>query len=380
MNRERELELTRKTLEVVRARGPYMDHEETSIPVANYQDAARFERERALFARSLNIVGLSTDVAAPGDFITTQLAGRPVLVARGNDGEVRAFLNVCRHRGATVELRDRGRCKAFVCPYHAWTYRTDGTLAHVRHREGFPTLNAAESSLVRLSCLERGGLVWVCPDPTVVHDELDAPTKQIVDELEGLLGHEPTVFATQDRQWHANWKLIVDGGIESYHFRIAHRDTISKLFGDTDSHYELIGDHVRSILPRRSIVGLADVPESQWRLREHAQLLYTVAPNAVFLVQQTHVEMLLSDPLAVDRTRIRLHTIGRAPGPDGYSDKARAFLQGNHDFTVTTLTEDFELAEQIQAGINTGANTHYRFGRFEGALSQWHQRLDARLA
>ena len=379
MNRERELELIRKTLEVVRAKGPYMDREETLIPVDNYRGEARFAREQALFRRSLNIVGLSSAVAGPGDFITTRVAGAPVLVVRGDDGKVRAFLNVCRHRGATVELRDRGRCKAFVCPYHAWTYRTDGALAHVRHREGFPTLDADQSSLVALSCLERGGLLWVCPDPAVVHEDLDTPTQQIADELEGLLGPDPTVFATQDRQWRANWKLVVDGGIESYHFRIAHRDTISKLFGDTDSHYELIGDHVLSILPRRSIVELADVPESDWKLRQHAQLLYTVAPNAVFLVQQSHVEMILSEPVAVDRTRIRLQTIGRAPGPDGYSDKARAFLQGNHDFTVKTLTEDFELAEQIQAGMHTGANTHYRFGRFEGALSRWHERLDARL-
>ena len=75
------------------------------------------------------------ELATPGAFRTMDVVGAPVILVRDDAGRARAFLNVCRHRGATVELREHGQCKRFVCPYHAWTYRTDGGLDHVRHRD-----------------------------------------------------------------------------------------------------------------------------------------------------------------------------------------------------------------------------------------------------
>ena len=78
--------------------------------------------------------------------------------------------------------------------------------------------------------------------------------------------------------------------------------------------------------------------------------------------------------------RAQWTTIARAPGPPGYSDKAEAYLAANHAFTKKTLDEDFEIAEQIQRGIHTGANDFFRFSRFEGALTRWHQRLEEKLA
>lgn len=113
----------------------------------------------------MNIVAHSSQVASPGDFITRDLLGTPVLVVRNQDGSAKAFLNVCRHRGATVELRDAGNCRRFVCPYHGWTYETDGSLAAVRCAEGFPTLDIENTSLVELRCFEAAGLLWVCPKP-----------------------------------------------------------------------------------------------------------------------------------------------------------------------------------------------------------------------
>ncbi len=380
MDREVELQLIANALARAQRGGPALDDDEAFVATAEYTDPDRFAQEQArIFRPALNVAGLSSAVREPGDFFTVQVADTPALVVRGDDGRLRAFVNVCRHRGATVEGRAAGRCRNFVCPYHAWTYRTDGGLQHVRHPEGFPSLRVAETSLVELSCREAAGLVFVCPDPAVRDLDFDAPTRRLLGELEGVLGPSPTAFTTKRRTWAANWKLITDGGLESYHFRIAHRDTIASKFEDTTSAYAFIGEHVRSVLPRRTLVGLAAVPREQWRLRDHANLVYTIDPNAMLLVQDTHFELIVSTPLAVDRTRIDLTTVGRAPGPGGYGDKARAFLQGNHDFTVRTLDEDFELAEQIQAGLASGANAQFRFGRFEGALTQWHRRLRARL-
>ena len=378
MQRAKEIELLSQCLELARGAQPFMAPSEALIPVERYLDEERFAQELALFRRSMNIVAHSSQLASPGDFITRDLVGTPLILVRQKDGSAKAFINVCRHRGATVELREQGRCSRFVCPYHAWSYETDGSLATLRHRDGFPTLDVERTSLVELRCFEAAGLIWVCPDPSLPPWSPDAPTQQVIAELEGLVG-DNAVFESESRLWNANWKLIVDGGLESYHFKIAHRNTIAGFFTDNTSTYEFIGDHIRSVLPRSSILGLADQPSSDWDIRQHTHLLYALAPNASLLIQERHFELILTTPLSIDQCRIEIMTVAPKPGPEGHSEKAKGFLAANHAFTKKTLDEDFEIAEQIQRGMHTGANEHFRFARFEGALSQWHERLEEKL-
>ena len=92
------------------------------------------------------------------------------------------------------------------------------------------------------------------------------------------------------------------------------------------------------------------------------------------------MELIIMNPTAVDQTHVEIATVARASRPDGFSEKASMYLSANHAFTKKTLDEDFEIAEQIQRGIHTGVNAHFRFARFEGALTRWHRRLDEKLA
>lgn len=378
MHRDKELALIETSLAHALDQRRPIDGDEARVPVATYTDEARFDRERArVFRRALNLVTLSSRVAEPGDFITADVVGAPVIVSRGQDGRLRALLNVCRHRGATVERRAQGRCKRFVCPYHAWSYNTDGSLHRARHPEGFPTLLPRDNGLVELPCVEAAGLVFVCPTPDATPEPLP---RSLVAELEHMLGPRPAAWASTTRTWHANWKLIVEGGLESYHFSVAHKDTIARFFGDTLSTWERIGPHIRSVLPKRSIGQLAEQPRDTWHIRDHTHIVYTLHPNAMILLQKSHFDLIRLTPLAVDRTHIEVLTVGTAP-PDGeLSERARAFMHDNHAFSVRTLDEDFEIAEQIQRGIGTGANSHFRFARFEGALTDWRRRLDAQVA
>lgn len=376
MDRDLELALLEACLALAEAKTPFMSESETLVPVAGYLDSERFERERqVVFRHALTIAAHASELAGPGDFVTRDLVGSPVLLVRDASGRARAFLNVCRHRGATLELQPRGHCRKFVCPYHAWTYRTDGRLSHVRHPEGFPSLDVERTSLRELSCIESGGLLWVCPDPDRSR-ALDPATEAIAAELDGLCG-QGAVFQTHVREWNANWKLLIDGGLESYHFRIAHAATIAGFFTDNTSPYSFVGDHIRSVLPRRSILELPNLPRDRWSLREHSHVLYLLAPNAFVLTQHRHYDLIQMIPLAIDRTLVRIVTVGP---PGDWDETMNGYLGANHEFTLRTLAEDFELAEQIQRGMASGANEHFRFARFEGALTEWHRRLDARLA
>ncbi len=380
MEHQKQVELLQRCLELTAREEQYVTDDEFLVPVDKYVDRERFDAEVArFFKRSANVAAHSSELPEPGDFVTRTVVDTPVIIVRQKDGRASAFINVCRHRGATVELRERGRCRRFVCPYHAWAYETDGTLAVVRQPHGFPTLDRAKHGLVRLPCFESAGLVWVCPEPGAVPGAPDVPTRAILDELHGLGATDSVVFASTPHIWHANWKLLVDGGLESYHFRIAHRKTIAEFFPDNTSTYEFVGSHVRTVLPRRSILDLANQSKDEWRIRDHTHLVYQLAPNGIVLMQKGYFDLLITTPLAPDRTRVDLMAIVPHPGPDGFTAKSREFWEANHQFTKKTLDEDFTLAEQIQRGIASGANDRFRFAGFEGALTRWHQQLDSKL-
>lgn len=381
MDREKQVSLLSECLAHIKDKEPYMGAEEALIPVSQYTDEVVFQKERQrLFLPSMHIVGLGQEIATPGEFITRDVFGTPTLLVRDQSGTVRAFVNVCRHRGATLERREKGKCKRFVCPYHAWTYKTDGSLATVRHQEGFPSLDVENTSLMALSCVEAAGFLWVCPDPQQKDLALDAHLLELASELEALGCAQGVPFARTTKIWNANWKLLVDGGLESYHFRVAHSATIAPFFADNVSTYECFGDHIRSILPRLSLLELEGKPKAEWDIREHSHLLYSLYPSTSILVQERHVELILMTPLSVDQTKVELITIAKQPETGGFSEKAQTYLNANHHFTKTTLDEDFALGEEIQKGLHTGANEFFRFARFEGALTQWHKLIDAKMA
>ena len=144
------------------------------------------------------------------------------------------------------------------------------------------------------------------------------------------------------------------------------------------STYRTFGPHLRSILARRSITELRDRPQDQWRLREHAQVLYTLFPTSQLLVQRDHVAWVRLEPLAADATRLWLGTLAPEDRLDAEEDLAH--WAKNHGITLTTLAEDFDIAESIQEGLDSGANDHLTFARFEGALGRFNETVRQAIA
>jgi phenylpropionate dioxygenase-like ring-hydroxylating dioxygenase large terminal subunit len=382
VDRTSELNLLRQLIDTLDRKTHREGDRERLVDVRLYTDPARFAQERERWhSAAPNLAAHASELPAPGDFVTREVLGQPVLLVRGDDGRARAFLNVCRHRGARVERSAKGRCRRFVCPYHAWSYGRDGALAGVRLPGAFPGLDRATSGLTELPCTEHAGFLWVAPRPGT-EGALEPALAALLTEVEALGPERPTLLAWSSRVWAANWKLLVEGGIESYHFAVAHKGTVGPLFVDTGSQHSTRGRHARLVLPRRSLRALraSGQPEAEWRLVAHANVLYSLAPNAVILVQDGHYVIILMTPLAVDLTRVDIATVGRGSTEGGLSGKARAFLQANHDFTVRTLEEDFVIGEEIQQGLTTGANRHLRFGAVETALMDFHDALEQALA
>ena len=175
------------------------------------------------------------------------------------------------------------------------------------------------------------------------------------------------IAAADRHRYRCNWKILVEGGLEAYHFKIAHRNTIGPYFEDNLSSYQLLGDHIRSVLMRASMRELAGMPQTQWRLRDHANIIYTFFPTTQLLVQGDHVVWINICPISATETELRLTTLA----PKERLDE-REYWSKNHNITVATLTEDFVIGESIQAGLASNANENMTFGRFEGALPRFN--------
>ena len=376
MDRSTEIELLEELAGLREAGAFYPDNETATSPVARYTCQERFSREREVLFRALPaIVAHTSELAEPDSFLTRDFNGLPLLLTRDGEGTAHAFLNVCRHRGTRLVDAASGCRRRFACPYHAWTYDNRGALESVTHgAAGFPGIERDGLGLKRLGCAVAHGWIWVAADTGSAPD------------IDGFLGGLAADFAWLDAgnlkiahketgERAANWKILVEGGIETYHFRTAHRDTIGPYFQDTLSSYRVFGRHIRSVLPRARLDETMAEPKESWSLRRAANLVYTVFPSAQLLVQEDHIVWVQSLPLAPDRTQVRIATLVPSEFDPADAEAARHWRK-NHDITVRTLAEDFAIGESIQSGLLSGANDELRFGRFEGALDRFNRTVE----
>lgn len=370
MKRDEELRLIREIIGLAEQKSPYLDADVSHSPIGRYASAERFEREKALiFKRQPMAVLRSEEVAEANDFVVRQVFDLPVLFVRQEDGSVSAFLNVCRHRGATLEREGAGCKRVFTCPYHGWSWTNQGALRAVpQEKAGFPDLPRAERGLRRVPVTEKHGFIWVIADPEAREiAEIDGWLNGLGADFDwlDLAGHR--IVAEDTRDIRANWKVLVEGGIEAYHFRVAHKATIAPYFPDNLSTYTMFGPHIRSVLPRVTMADLAQKDEADWSIRQDANLLYTLMPTCQLLVQQDHVVWIQATPKDEGLTTLRLVTLA----PEGV-EQPQAYWDKNHQITMVTLMEDFELGEEIQSGFSSRGNPSHLFGRFEGALNRFN--------
>ncbi|MCP9483665.1 Rieske 2Fe-2S domain-containing protein [Shimia sp. CNT1-13L.2] len=355
----------------------FLDDEVAKSPITRYASQDRFDAEMRDIFRGVPIIAChASELPEPGSFMTRELSGLPVLLTRDRDNTVHAFINVCRHRGARL-VREGSGCKnAFSCPYHAWTWGNNGTLRGVPHqKEGFPGLDRDAHALKRLPATERYGLVWVVAN-TDAQPDFDSFLTPLAGEFAWAEMETLAIAATDTIERKANWKLLAEGGIEAYHFKVTHRDTIGPHFLDNLSSYETLGSHMRSVLPRSSLPELNGTDPAQWDIRTEANVLYTVFPTSQFLVMQDHIGWIELIPLAPDLTRLRLTTL--APKSEITPDKEEHWKR-NHAITSVTLNEDFEVNEEVQSGLLSGANESLTFGRYEGALDAFNREIERHL-
>ncbi|MGB0580487.1 MAG: aromatic ring-hydroxylating oxygenase subunit alpha [Limisphaerales bacterium] len=214
------------------------------LPVEAYTSSEWFDREqREIFGKTWQFGGLVEDVAESGDFVTIQAGPHPLLVLRGPDGELRAFHNICRHRGTQL-LRTIGKAKkSIICPYHHWTYSLEGDLKSIPNQSSeFPGVDLKPLCLHRASVEVWRGMFFVHPEPD------SAPLGDWLSGVEENLGpHRPGELVeyedgrTRD-EINANWKIVVENYIDGYHLAHLHSETLH-MYDHSKQQSGFVGPH-----------------------------------------------------------------------------------------------------------------------------------------
>jgi phenylpropionate dioxygenase-like ring-hydroxylating dioxygenase large terminal subunit len=334
-------------------------------PVENYHSQERFDAEIALL-RSLPIPFCpSAALPEQGSYIARKSAGTPLVVARGKDGKVRAFINACRHRGMQI-ASGTGRAHAFVCPYHAWSYGLDGSLKSIPGEEGFPGLAIEDHGLVEVSAMEKGGLVYVMQEGTI--------SPKMLENSRDYFTPEQELFRQSENTDPANWKLLTETLLEGYHIKSLHKKSFYPYGLDNVNLVETYGANARVTFPFRRIEKLRDVPAEKRRAAGMLTSVYHLFPNASVSVLSKHSNLTIMEPLSPSSTQMVIYLVT----PDQTADNPISLEDVKRDAQFVNESgqdEDREAACLIQQTVTAQANSHLTFGYFEKAIVNFHQHL-----
>lgn len=286
------------------------------LPIEAYTQQAWFEREqREIFSKTWQFAGFVEDVANEGDFITVQAGLNNIAVVKGKDQRLRAFHNMCRHRGTQL-LRVTGKSQhAITCPYHDWTYSLNGELLSVPEEEKeFPNLDKKRLCLHKASVETWLGMVWVHPDPnaeSLLHWLGDAQHQIGPHRAEELI--EYTEGRT-DHTFNANWKIVVENYIDGYHLAHLHSATLDMydhqrqqtgFIGPHFMFYEPLTAFYQQNLQQMTTLPLLDCFTEEQPLGAYVPMLF---PNLGIGAAENSWSIFHIIPEAPDRTRVITRT------------------------------------------------------------------------
>ncbi len=336
------------------------------------------QEERHVFAHDWLCVGRADALPEPGDYLTLNIAGEPVIVLRDATGQLRAMSNVCRHRMSTL-LHGRGNTRSIVCPYHAWTYNLDGTLRGAPAMAANTAFCKDQIALPQMRAVNWLGWIMVTLNP-------DAPDPHIaLKDVENLVGYlDMGAYVETFREefrWATNWKVLAENFMESYHLPVCHAGTIggsvdlAKMTCPEGSpafnyHYIVKNDTVPLSLAHPGNTTLqGDERRLTWLLSVYPALLITLTPGYFWYLALTpdgpgHVNVLF----------------GGGMSPEWCADPlAEQHLSAVRDLLDDVNAEDKHCVERVYAGISAGLSSPGPLSHLERPNFEFAQYLASRI-
>ncbi|MFN5086635.1 MAG: aromatic ring-hydroxylating oxygenase subunit alpha [Novosphingobium sp.] len=360
------------------------------LPAGRYTSPEYFALEQAhIFRKAWLFAAHIDEIPEPGCFMRWDNAGEPLIIVHGMDGEVRAFYNTCRHRGAPVVTVDRGKSPRLMCGYHNWTYKTDGTLVGVPETRDFLNLDLTCRSLIGVRCERFGNVVFVNFDDNAV--PLLEWLGPLAEEWAEFGFDRVRLAARHSFDLKCNWKVAMEANMEVYHVPFIHPDTVAPLV-DSKRNFNTLypHGHARMLAPpppqtNREHVRAIDSPPEWQQIETVGELgrtctqSYTLFPNWVSPLSSYFIPPLVFWPTSLTTTRLELVTMaldwGDGPAPDLWTVPDAS--QPNGRAMSSIIQEDTQFGEAIQRSMESSGFRSVPLSYQEARIYYFHQNCDA---
>lgn len=368
--------LFRRILEYMRDDRTALADQVMYLDIAAYRDPALFETEfRRLFRETPQVACLSTDIAEPGSFRCFDDLGVPIVVSRGKDGVVRAFLNICTHRGARLVREEHGRATRLSCRFHGWTFDAQGQAVGVPEEAMFCGTIENRKSLISFPCEERHGLVFVQATAGSAMD-LDAHLGDFDKELALLnltQAHRVDEFSVRS---NSNWKYALDTYFENYHLPVLHRDSFAKIFAQGLCLFDTWGPHHRFTFPHLDVRNYIGRPETEWPVNS-LPITYFLFPNTILSVGSVSkiggsltLNRLFPPSVGENVTRIVACAQNGVPGPEHIAEIERSLVS----IRGAVVDEDYSVTDEAYGALAAlPSGWEFVYGRHEIGVQNLHR-------
>lgn len=366
-----------------RALFDHLDHGTTDlapevleIDPSVYTDPALAARERAdLFGYVPIIAAHGTELPNKHDYLVVQLPNNEVVLVRQADGQVRGFVNTCRHRGARLVDDDKGTRRFFSCRYHGWSYSGDGRLRAIADESTFGEVDKSCLGLKEIPVEERHGFVWAV-DSAAGDRKIDVG-EWLGPDLETSLG------ALEMSRYHChvtgnfdvdiNWKVLMDAFLDGYHIAYAHTGTVAPYFYNNVQSWQPMGRHGRMVSARKSIDKVRHEDPETAAIDRHVTVAHFLMPNMTVLRQPDHLEVLnfVPAPGTAVGTRMQMRVLTLEPA---VTEEMKARWDKNWNILMAVLRdEDLVVNEGLQKAVSNVDLGPLYFGRNEIANQHFHR-------
>jgi carnitine monooxygenase subunit len=357
------------------------------VESTRYYEPERWRAEMdRIFGRVPLVLGLSVELREPNTYKALEICGVNVLVVRGADRSLRAFVNMCSHRGARLVEHGVGSARRFTCPYHAWTYDTAGALVGVFDRADVGDIDTACLGLTELPVAERAGLIFGGITP------LERTGGAPLVDIDTYLGGYTEMLEAHDfaNAWHVgsqvvtgpNWKVAYDGYLDFYHLPVLHRQTFGTDYPNKNVT-DAWGPHQRLTQPDHRIMKLAETDESQWPTPMLLGGVWTIFPHVSIAAFDAggrlyQISQLLpgDDPDTSTTVQHFVAMFDPETSPLGRDEAWRLINERRTFLRHVVQDEDYFTGVRIQRNVKTGVKPTFLLGRNEWPLQRFHQWVD----
>ena len=344
-------------------------------PVADYTDNEIISSEvNKIFYDHPVPIALSAEFKENNSYKAAKVIDTPLLITRGEDGVVRTFINICKHRGAPVCPEGTGKKSKFNCTYHGWMYNNTGNLVNIFKSDTFGDIDKSKIKLTELFCEERSGFIWACLNPDIKYDL-----------NKWMNGFDAELDDIDLENWHLfksikingpMWKICWDGYTDGYHHHMVHPETVGKNTIVNLIAHDTYGPHQRFAFGLKNIDELSDIEEKDWEPENHLRLIHSVFPNSsISAIQNEHclVSIIFPSPDLQETVTTQYILCLKEPKTKEEIKKAEEFAELSR---AAIIDEDYPINFKIQESIHSKANTEFLFGKNEPIQQHYHNWID----